>query len=420
MSLLSIDTAALRDSPVIRVWRHDNYALLMSGLAPYYVTSLMQRVGVGWLAWELSRSYFWVGAIAAADLLPLMVLGPLAGALADRSDPIKMMRWSQIFMIVQAVLLAALTLAGQMDTMLLLVLSVFSGVILPLFTAARQMIVPATVPREDLASALSLDSSLYHASRFVGPMLAAFSIPLIGVGGTFLAHVIGSIVFFATLCRTSLPAPPHRGRKHENLLAEIVEGAAYARNHAGLWPLFLILAVASLLGRPLQEMLPGFAGGVLNAGATGLAWMTSSMGAGSLAAGIVLATRGHARGLTYLSILSTCGLAIAVFGFVATKELPYALTFGALFGFTLTLMGVGIQLLTQDAVADGMRGRVMIFYAMIYRGFPALGALLIGFLAEYVGLRTSFAIAALLCLLAWLVIAPRHQDINAAMTARGR
>ena len=418
MSFLSFPAAAVSESPAVRVWRFRDYRLFMSGLAAYYVTSWMQRVGVGWLAWELSHSHAWVGAIAAADLVPLVLLGPFAGAAADRSDPMRQIRWSQIAMIAQAVALTAVTLSGQMTVWLLFWLSLASGLIQPTYTAARQLVIPASVPRSDYPSAITFDSSLFHGSRFIGPMLAAVAIAHYGVVSAFIVHVVGCGVFFAQAARMRLVVPERETAGQSSFLRSISDGLVYARRHPGIWPLFMMLAVASLVARPLQELLPGFAGGVFDAGATGLAWLTSSMGVGSLAAGLFMATRGHVRGLSTASIAATCALALTTFGFVATNRIGFALAFAVVWGFALTLMGVGIQAQTQIAVADEMRGRVMMLYAMIYRGLPAVGALAIGVLAEHIGIRSTFALSALVTLAAWLVIAPRHHAIEAEMTER--
>lgn len=418
MQFLATTAATLRESPPVRVWRVRNYRLFMSGLGCYYVTSWMQRVGVGWLAWELSHSHAWVGAVAAADLIPLVVLGPFAGALADRSDPLRQLRWTQIAMIAQAVALFAVTVAGSMTIELLLLLSLASGLIHPTYTAARQMIVPATVARADYASAITLDSTLFHGSRFIGPMLAALSIANSNVASAFLAHVLGCLVFYMQVARMNVDVRPAVKAAAGSIAGAIGEGWSYVRTHAGIWPLFLMLSVASLFARPLQELLPGFAGGVFDAGPSGLAWLTSSMGIGSLGAGVFLATRGHVRGLATASIAATCALALTTFGFVATPRLGFGIAFAVAWGFALTLMGVGIQAQAQVAVADEMRGRVMMIYAIIYRGLPAVGALAIGWIAQHVGIRSTFAFAALATLIAWLAIAPRHRAIDSAMQRR--
>ncbi len=415
MTLLPHRATAFRDSPAVRVWRNRNYRLFMSGLGCYYVTSWMQRIGVGWLAWELSHSHAWVGAIAAADLLPLVVLGPFAGAAADRFDPVRQIRWSQIAMTAQAVALVTVTMAGAMTIEMLLGLSFASGLIHPSYTAARQMIVPATVPRSDYPSAITLDSTLYHGSRFVGPVIAAAVIASMGVVAAFVLHIVGCVVFFAQVARMDLVVPRRDTSGQVGILESIGDGFTYARRHRGIWPLFVMLAAASLFARPLQELLPGFAGGVFDAGPSGLAWLTSSMGVGSLGAGIFLATRGHVRGLATASIASTCALGITTFGFVATPRIGIAIAFAVAWGFALTLMGVGIQAQTQIAVVDHMRGRVMMIYAIIYRGLPAVGAIAIGVIAEHIGIRSTFAFAALATLIAWGLIAPRHRQIDVAM-----
>lgn len=415
MSLLPLDISAFREHPSIRIWRHRRYALYMSGLAPYYVTHWMQRVAVGWLTWELTHSYAWVGILAAAELLPMIILGPLAGALADRHDPLRQARLSQLFLAIEALLLGVATVLGFINIWLLVALSVVSGVIQPVSTASRQLIVPATIPREEFASAISLESMLFHGSRFIGPALAAFMIPVTGVGGPLLVHVVGTLMLFFALLRLELPPTDRSRSRGKGIFADIAEGFRYTSQHAGLWPLFAMLSVCSLLARPLQELLPGFAGGLYQAGPAGLAWLTSAMGIGSMAAGALLATRGHSQGLATMAIVASLGLGLSTFGMVATTQLNIGIAFAVLFGFSLTMMGVGIQTLAQMNVADSMRGRVMIFYVMLYRGLPAVGALAIGALAETIGLRASFAFAAVACVLAWAAIAHRRLEIERAL-----
>ena len=419
MTLLAPSTAAIiSDNPIARVWRNADYRLFMLGSAPYYTTTWMQRVAIGWLAWELSHSHAWVGAIAAADLGPMIILSPLAGAIVDRTEPVRLMRQAQAVMITQAVLVAALVLTGAMTVGLLFALSIVSGCAQPVYTAARQIIVPSLVPRVDLPSAVSLDASIFHASRFIGPAVAALAIPVIGVGGTCAIHVAGCSYFSwmaGRLPRDTRSRPS--SRLHRGLVADIAESVRYIHAHGAFWPLFLMLTVVSVAVRPLQELLPGFAGDVFHAGAGGLAWLTSSMGVGSLAAAVFLALRGGAAGLASVSILAVCGLSIATFGFVATRHLAHAIAFSAMFGFTLTLMGVSIQALVQSTVSDQLRGRVMSLYALLFRGLPALGAVTIGALAEIIGLRAAFALSAGVCWGLWLMVARREREIEEGMRA---
>ena len=402
-------------SPIVGIWLHRNYAIFAGGMTPNLLAIWMQRLGVGWLAWELSHSTGWLGVVAAADLAPMLILAPFAGAVADRGHPLRQLRITQGLMLVQAVTVAGLTIAGWMTIELLFGLALILGFLQPFSTAARHAIVPATVPRQYFATAVALDSALFQTSRFIGPAIAGILIPAAGVGGTFVAHSIGVALFLVALFGLDLPRPERKEHGRPDILRDVRQGLAYVRDHTGIWPVFLLLSVVSILIRPLQDMLPGFAGDVFQSGAVGLAWLTSSMGLGALISATWVAMRGRTAGLTRTFILGCLGLALSIAGFVATDNLWFALPFAAVSGFALNAMSTSTQALVQSAVADHMRGRVMSLYTLIFRGTPAIGTLGIGALAESLGLRWTFALAAAICFAAWLIAAPRRGSMAAAL-----
>jgi MFS family permease len=402
---------------LLRVWRYREYALFMGGMAPSLVTLWMQRLGVGWLTWELTHSPAWLGAVAAADLAPMIVLAPFAGAMTDRGNPLIQARLTQALFVLQAVAMAAFTLTGLMTIELLFALSLVSGALQPLASTARHAIVPATVPRDAFATAIATDSALFNGSRFVGPALAGLMIPVAGVGGTFVVHAIGCSIFSTTLHMMRL-APPQRDKRPANIFADVAESFAYIREHPGIGPLFLMLTAVSICLRPLQDMLPGFAGSVFDAGAVGLAWLTSAMGIGAMTSALSIAMRGRVAGLTRTVLLGCLGLAISVFGFVATDILWVSIVFSGLAGYAFNSMTTGTQTLVQSSVANELRGRIMGTYTLIYRGTPAFGALAVGALAETIGLRLTLAIAAAITLGAWAMTVPRRRAITAAVEAK--
>ncbi len=418
MSILPIDTRALGESPIIRVWRHRDYALFMSGIGPHYVTGWMQRFTVGYLAWELSHSPAWLGAVAAADLAPMILIAPFAGAIVDRWDPIKQIKLALTAVQIHAIVLAALALSGLMTIELLFAITLVNGILMPIYNAARTTIVPACVPRSDFPSAISLDSSFFHGSRFVGPLLAALMIREWSVGAALVAHAVGVAFFIFQVWRMRV-TPPVRAQPQSNLLQDVTASLGYIRRHRGIFPLFMLMTIASIAARPLQDFLPGFNGAVYMGGADGLAWLTAGMGIGAMIGATWIAMRGHTRNMVYIVVLSTMGLALSMLGFVSTRSLLMASVFGGFSGFTLTVMATGISALVQLAVADHVRGRVMSLFAMIYRGVPAIGALAIGFAAEVVGLRTAFAIAGIVCIAAWIALARMHENVEGAMQDRG-
>src|SRR4051794_12428187 len=118
----------LRESaPIVRIWRNPDFAQFMCGIGPYYVTSWMQRVGVGWLAWELSHSPGWLGMVAAADYGPMILLAPFGGVCVDRSNPVKVLKACVALMTAQALLLSLLTAGGLITIEVLFALSLFTG-----------------------------------------------------------------------------------------------------------------------------------------------------------------------------------------------------------------------------------------------------------------------------------------------------
>ncbi len=402
-------------NPVVRIWSNRNYAWFMAGGVPSYLTSWMQRVGVGWLAWELTHSTAWLGAVAAADLAPMIFLAAFAGAITDRQDPLKQIRLAQFMMFLQALTLAGLQLAGVMSIEILVALSFWSGCIYPFHQTARHSVVAGIVSREEFAPAIGVDSALFHASRFVGPSIAGLMIPAMGVGGTFIAHSIGCLWFIIGLYAVRMVKPDRPSRLRGALLKDIRDGFIFVRRHPGIYPLFLMLTVACICLRPIQDMYPAFAGDVFRSDAVGLSWLNSATGVGALVSAASIALRGRVQGLTLLAFAGMFLFCVATVGFIATDHLGVGVIFAALGGYALNSMTTSIQTLTQSTVDNEMRGRVMGLYSLIWRGTPAFGALMVGFGADIIGIRACFAIAALLCFAALVFALPRFGRTQAAM-----
>ncbi len=401
--------------PIIRVWRHPNYVAFEAGWFPHSITSWMQRVGVTWLAWELTHSNVWVGAVAAADLAPMIVLAPFAGAAIDRSPlPLAQLKLAKFLLLLQAVALAGLAMAGLMTIELLFALSLVTGILNPFTSAARQIVVASAIPKEEFTTALALDSALFQATRFIGPALAALMIAAWGVTSTFIVHIAGSIAVIISLYFIRLEPRALPSRLRRSLLIDIGESIKYVRGHAAIWPMFLLLTISSTLLRPLQDLLPGFASQVFDAGPEGLGWLASAMGVGAMISAMSIALRARIQGLTTWAIVGTLVLILATAGFVATDSFAIGLVAAGFTAFGLNTLSTSTQTIAQSMVSDGMRGRVMSLYTTIFRGLPAIGALVLGLLADKVGLRLSFALAALITLFVWALVALRWRQIAEA------
>ncbi len=387
-----------------RALRHRNYLIFTLGNVVSNFGTWVQRMAVGWLAWQLTKSGTWLGIIAFSDLFPTIVLAPLTGAVADRVNRLITMTITQTLMLFQATALAVLTLTGLITIEMLLVLVVFGGVVMSFNQPARLAIVPSLVPREDMASAIGINSLIFNLARFVGPMISALLINLSGIGSAFAFNAVSYLAFIAALLAIRLPdtARGRVGRPIRNIPVEIMIGYRYAARHAGIGPMLVILTVVSICARPIIELLPGFAGAVFGRDETGLAMLTSSFGLGAMLGGVWLAQRGAVQGLTPVAVASVAVLCCGLIAFTATDVFWLALPALVVSGFAMIVIGVGEQTLIQNAVDPAVRGRVMGLYGMIGRGAPAFGALIMGALSSYIGFRWPVAGGAVLCLFVWL------------------
>ncbi len=400
---------------MIDVWSHRNYACFMGGMTPALITLWIQRVGTLWLAWELTRSNYWVGLVVAVDYAPMIVLAPFVGAFTEKSNPILVQKAAQAASLVIALIMGSLVFAGAMNIWLLLFLSLLLGIVHPFNAISRHTIVPATVPKSEIPTALATDSALYNAARFIGPAIAGYLIAQAGAGYAFIVNAFGILFYMAGLFAMRLSFDDRTGHARGNMLGDITEGLAYVRQHPGIGPLFLVMAVGAVWVRPLQDLLPGFADKVFEAGPTGLGWLTAGMGVGATIAAAFVAMYARTRGLTLAVLLAFLANLAATILFCATGWLWLAVIVAAFWGGTLTMMSTGTQALVQSAVDNQLRARVMSLYTMIYRGVPAVGAVIIGWLADRIGLQLAFAVAALLCVPAWLTAIRRRETITVAL-----
>ena len=371
------------------------YGTYTAGNALSLIGTWMQRIAVGWLAWELTASATWLGAVAFADLFPTVLVAPLAGAAADRWDRRRILGATVLVNLAQAVVLTALSAAGRLDIWSLLGATLVSGIATGIGQPARLALVSSLVKRDDLPTAVAINSIVFNVARFIGPALAGL---LIGAGGVALAFAGNALSFLAFLVALSrlrideterAAAAPGSG-----LGRDLVEGLRYAVGHPGIGPLLALLVITNLFGRPFVELLPGFAAEVFAAGPEGLAMMTSAIGCGAIVAGTWLAGREGTDGLVTVTVASTLLLALTIVLFVSADRLILALPVLAVSGMVMVGAGVGTHTLLQLAVTPAMRGRVLSLYGLIFRGGPALGALLMGPIADRLGLAWPVAAGA--------------------------
>jgi len=408
---------------VVRVLRIRNYRVYTAGNSISLVGTWMQRASVLWLAWALAHSTIWLGGVSVADLLPTLVLSPVAGVLADRVDRVRLIRATQVIAMVQAVLLAALTFTGIITIELLFLLTLALGAANAVNQPARLALIPNLVDRASLASAIAVNSLVFNGARFVGPAVAGIILDHGSIGLAFALNAATYVPFILALARIRLipdAALPPRTAAGRAFLGDTLAGYAYALRHPGIGRMILLFAVTCFSLRGFIEMFPGFADVVFGRGAVGYTWLTATLGLGAVAGGLWMVRRPGIHGLTALIIGHTCLVALAALGFTATASYWVAIVCVFICGFSLVTTGISAQTLIQSAVDPAMRGRVLGFYGMLFRGGPAFNALVLGWLASEIGLRLAVAAGALVCLLYWAWARLRQDVMEAALEAEAR
>lgn len=391
-------------STLTRALSHRNSKIFFGASLTSWTGLWMQRIAVSWLAWELTGSALWVGALAFCDLAPAVIVSPIAGAVADRSDRLRMTMQSQAAIGLLAAATAALVAVDMMTIGILLVLSVLGGIAASFAQPARQSFMPGLVPAADLPAAVALNSLTFNVARFIGPAIAG---PIIALAGVWPVIALNALAYlFATVTTPMLVIDATERRGHAataSLWGEVLDGVRYAARHPGLGPILWFSAVSAVLLRGVQEILPPYVERAFGRGAESLAVLTAAFGVGALVAGLAVAARGRLAGTTRLSILGVGALAVSTAGFAATNWFPFGVFCAALMGAAGSVHGIGVQMLAQSASEPAMRGRVLSLWGLITRACPALGALLLGAGAELFGLRWPTLLAVLLSLLvvAW-------------------
>ncbi|MDX1483946.1 MAG: MFS transporter [Alphaproteobacteria bacterium] len=374
-----------------------------------------QRLAVGWLAWEYTKSPFWLGMILFADLAPTILISPLSGALLDRMDRLQLTRWTVWASLVQPIFLSALYFTDLLDIWFLLGATFYLGIVHSLNQAARFSIIPLLVEEKDVHRATPFGSISFNLARFTGPMLFGLIVLVAPAGYAFLVNILCYVAFILFLRKVTLrdeALAPHRGR---NLFAAAKDGIAYALTHPGIGPLLIVLIASSFGTRAFMDLLPGFADQVFGRGPEALSMMTSITALGALIGAVYLVMRSSITGLASVAMAASMLTGLGLILFTASDHYYLGLVILFLVGIGLSVSAVGVLSLVQVAVRGEMRGRVVAFYGIIFRGGPAIGGLVMGWIAESTGLRWPVAGGGLLCVIAWFWVAGRLGEVRRAL-----
>ena len=372
----------------------------------------MYRTAVGWLAWELTHSTGWLGVVAFADLVPTVLLAIFSGAFADRLGFMRIIRLSQAWAAGLTALLAGLVLSGWITIWWLVVLSILLGAAEALGQPARMSAVNAMVTRNELSSAIALGSASFNGSRVIGPGIAGLIIVNTGTGFVLALCALIFFVFYLQLRGIHIEENRSARASSGNLLKDIRSGLDYVHGHRGIRFVLVLLAATSFFIRPVIELMPGVAGEIFNTGPTGLAQLRAAIGIGALTASLAIARRGLLRGLTTLLIASMIVTGLSLMLSMRFQNIWIASGFLVVMGAFMLAGNVSAQTLVQNSVENDFRARVMSIFMVFAYGLPAIGAMVMGWVAAFAGLQATIGGGALFMLLFWLWAWPRRHEMG--------
>jgi MFS family permease len=358
----------------------------------------LQTVAQAWLVLQLTPSGSALGITVALQALPVLFLGPWAGALADRSDKRRLLLATQAGQGVLALLLGVATVTGLVTLPLVWVLALGLGFARAIDVPTRQAFVSELVDGDALPRAISINSTVAAAARMVGPAGGGAIIALFGVGACFLINGASFLAPLAGLLLMDTSAL-HRPKTPPRRTPRAVRaGVAYVRSRRDLLLPLVMMALVGTLAYEFQVTIPLIAHQTFGLGATGFGLLYAAMGFGSVAAGLTLAGRVPPRVKTIAVASTAFGVALgaaALSPTAVTAALCLTVAGAASVVFSSTTNAT-LQLRAEPA----MRGRVVALYIVAFMGSTPIGGPLVGAVGQWVGPRAALGVGAAGCLVA--------------------
>ena len=370
---------------VLGVFRHRNFRLFFGGQLVSLMGSWMQTVAQAWLVYALTHSPFLLGLTTFCSQVTVFFLAPFGGMVADRVDRRRLVMLTQSAAMLQAAVLAGLTLAGVVQVWEIVALAFGLGLINAFDMPTRQAMLLDMVGAADLRHAIAVNSMMFNLARVIGPALAGVVIAVTGEGWCFAANALsfGAVLVSLTLMRFT-PRPPHR---HQHPLREIVEGYRYSFRHRLIRVSLLLMAASSCFGAAYLTLMPAFAKDMLHGTAAHYGWLMGSVGLGAFigAWGLSLIKE---RWLALTPVIAGCVFGVTMMVFAATETLWQSMAVLVPAAMSLMILGGASNTIIQTAASEQFRGRAISHYTQAMMSMT-WGALILGALADRFGVREA-------------------------------
>ncbi len=396
------ETAPVEERPQLRGPRAALAVATHRNFGPYFVGNALSASG-GWfhnlaaalLVYRETQSPFLLGVLNFAQFVPILVLSPWAGGVADRFDRRRVLYVTQVGAIAVSVTLGVLTVTGRADAWLVIGFSLLLGISSAFATPAQQALVTSLVPARDLGSAIALNSMTFNLARALGPALAALAVVTIGIPAAFAVNTASYLLLVGALLVVR-PRPQERARA-----PKLRESLRLVRDDRRLLAYLGIVAVVGYASDPVNTLSPAFAH-AFGRPDTAAGLIIGALGAGAVTA--ALAVAGRSTGTRWTMALTLTLLGGGVVGFSLSPWLPLGFVFLFVAGFGYLASATAATARLQLGVADSQRGRIMALWSIAFLGLRPLASLLDGAVASVAGVRAAGLVLAVPALAAALFL----------------
>ena len=379
-----------------------NFRLYFGGQCISLIGTWMQQIAMSWLVFRLTGSVLLLATVTFTAQIPILVATPYMSVFVDRFDRRKLLVLTQSLSMIQALLMAILTLTGLVQVWHIMILSLLIGLINALDNPTRQSFYPSLVSPDKLSNAIALNSAVINGSRLIGPAVGGVLIGLLGEGICFLLNGISYIAVIVALLLMRLPSKRGCTAK-QKVLEDMRDGFRYVVRNIPIRALLLLMSAISFFGLPLMTFIPAYVKTILHGESEMLGLLLSCIGVGSFVAALYLAARKSVLGLGKVVMLSgvLLGIGLSVMAFVTITWVAAVLCLPI--GFTIIAAVASINTLLQTLSGEDKRGRVMGYMAMAFTGMAPVGSMVLGAIEKWIGLQMIILLSGICCFVAALV-----------------
>jgi MFS family permease len=386
-----------RLASAFHAFKYRNFKLFIGGQLISLIGNYVQTVAQAWLVYRLTGSATLLGLVAFCGQISLFVLTPISGVVADSKSRKHTLYFTQIAPAVLSSLMALLTLSGRIEVWHIFTIAALMGVVNAFDFPVRQAFVAELVSKEDLMSAVTLNSSMINSARMIGPGVGGLLVAAVGEGWCFLLNAISFLAVVIGLLIMRTESAPRKPARH--FRAGVAEAFNFVRHTGPVGGLMVLLGLISFMGLRYEILMPVYTREILHGGPQEFGLLMGASGIGAVLGSLVLATFGNVRTLGDWAAFAAIGFGGTLVLLSFSHTFGLALVVMLLIGFTMVTELDASNTLVQRIVPDELRGRVMAIWTMMLSGLAPFGSLLVGMLAQHFTARRTFAAGGMACIM---------------------